>query len=329
MRCIGNPMVKCTPVFMWGHISSSIHFTQKLILLRKGKERMKIAKYMGMVSYIWLLMQNIYMYLRFMQNHHAHRKDQLRHFGKETWHYRRNTTTTNNINPHWHRINHQIYISCKLRRLRTGKMFLTLEKHSFFFPFSFLSFFFFFFPLPFVVFATNKMYGGCFHYSLCFTRLPLMSLPSRIASFPCLHTMTECSLTRATYSKSSVRTEGQLSFKYSKPSVCITAEKRKSRRSTSWLMTFTGKFMVVKIMKVITYVSSTHFRFYQTGLQKRLCSGNLQKFFPINVEILSTRPCSLWIFSFSLSLFFFNSVQTSTEKIFRFCKNKILEKTNM
>lgn len=74
------------------------------------------------------------------------------------------------------------------------------------------------------------------HYSLCFTRLPLTSLPSRIASFPCLHAMTECSLTLATYSKSSVRTEGQLSFKYSKPSVCITAGEKKPKgiRNNHW-----------------------------------------------------------------------------------------------
>lgn len=71
----------------------------------------------------------------------------------------------------------------------------------------------------------RKRIKSCSSYSLCFTRLPFTSLPSSMASFPCLQTTTECSLTLATYSKSSVNSEGQLSFKYSNPSVCITAAK--------------------------------------------------------------------------------------------------------
>lgn len=60
-------------------------------------------------------------------------------------------------------------------------------------------------------------------YSLCFTRLPLASPPSRIPSIPCLPTAIECSLALATYSNNSVSTCGQLSLRYSKPSVCMTA----------------------------------------------------------------------------------------------------------
>ncbi|GER26526.1 sorting nexin-25 [Striga asiatica] len=59
-------------------------------------------------------------------------------------------------------------------------------------------------------------------YSLCFTRLPFASPPSITPSIPCLPTI-ECSLILATYSNNSVSTCGQLSFRYSKPSVCITA----------------------------------------------------------------------------------------------------------
>lgn len=70
----------------------------------------------------------------------------------------------------------------------------------------------------------------CSHYSLCFTRLPFTSLPSSITSFLCLHKKSECSVNLATYSKSSVKTDGQLSFKYSKPSVCITAEETKGAK---------------------------------------------------------------------------------------------------
>lgn len=62
--------------------------------------------------------------------------------------------------------------------------------------------------------------------TLCFTRLPLTSQPSGNVSFPCPEAMTECSPILATYCSSSVRTEGQLSFKYSNPSVCITAAKK-------------------------------------------------------------------------------------------------------
>ena len=41
----------------------------------------------------------------------------------------------------------------------------------------------------------------------------------------------ECSPILATYCSSSVRTEGQLSFKYSNPSVSITAEKSSKKSS--------------------------------------------------------------------------------------------------
>lgn len=72
----------------------------------------------------------------------------------------------------------------------------------------------------------------CCNYSLCFTRLPLKSLPSARPSFPSLLLiLTECSLTLATYSNNSVSKQGQLSFKYSKPSVCITATERKKQTS--------------------------------------------------------------------------------------------------
>ena len=105
---------------------------------------------------------------------------------------------------------------------------ITLEKKSsysqriIFSSFLFIHFFSFFF-----FFLTTKETVASCYYSRCFTRLPFASLPSRMTSFPCLHTITECSFTLATYSNSSVKTDGQLSFKYSKPSVCITAAKQK------------------------------------------------------------------------------------------------------
>ena len=175
------------------------------------------------------------MYLRFMQNHHqpcTKKQDYLRRFREESLTLQDEaatiTTTTTNIRTTTNisHNGHQIYISYKLRRLIKNRKNVSNPRKTFSFFFFWLLFSSSFFFLPLLVFSTNKMHGDCFHYSLCFTRLPLMSLPSRIASFPCLHSMTECSLIRATYSKSSVRTEGQLSFKYSKPSVCITAEKK-------------------------------------------------------------------------------------------------------
>lgn len=57
---------------------------------------------------------------------------------------------------------------------------------------------------------------------LCFTRRPLTSLPSN-TSLVFRLVITVCSPALATYAKSSVKTEGQLVFKYSNPSVCITA----------------------------------------------------------------------------------------------------------
>ena len=87
MRCIGNPMVKCTPVFMWGHISSfqfnSLHTETDTCEKRERKDENSKIHGHGLL-HLAVDAEYIYMYLRFMQNHHAHRKDQLRHFGKET-----------------------------------------------------------------------------------------------------------------------------------------------------------------------------------------------------------------------------------------------------
>lgn len=60
--------------------------------------------------------------------------------------------------------------------------------------------------------------------SLGLTRLPFMSPPSSIGSFPYPRTGIECSLNCATNSSSSLITDGQLNFRYSNSSVCITAE---------------------------------------------------------------------------------------------------------
>lgn len=60
-----------------------------------------------------------------------------------------------------------------------------------------------------------------------FTRRPLTSLPLR-RSFRCLETLTGHSPNFATCSKSSVITGGQLIFRCSNPSVCITAAKKEA-----------------------------------------------------------------------------------------------------
>ena len=110
-------------------------------------------------------------------------------------------------------------LQVKMTKLKTSTLSLSLE---IIFPTLSLALFAFFSFFPLHLFCLHKksVKKASHSYSLCFTRLPLMSLPSRIASFR-LNTVEWCSL--ATYCKRSVMTEGQLSFKYSKPSVSITA----------------------------------------------------------------------------------------------------------
>lgn len=58
-----------------------------------------------------------------------------------------------------------------------------------------------------------------------FTRLPAAAPSSRSSPGP-TQAARACSLTLATYSRSSVRRAGQLTLRYSNPSVCITAARR-------------------------------------------------------------------------------------------------------
>lgn len=74
-------------------------------------------------------------------------------------------------------------------------------------------------------FPTTGSFYACDCYIIRgFTLLPLISLPSSDSNTHKL-ALDESSPTFATYSKSSVNMEGQLIFKCSNPSVCITAAK--------------------------------------------------------------------------------------------------------
>lgn len=114
-------------------------------------------------------------------------------------------------------------------------------------------------------FLTQSAIRDSFHI-LCLTRLPLTSAPSRIPSIPSFPTATECSLFLATYSNNSVSTFGQLSFRYSKPSVCITAaHTQKNRKFTTYQMPFHSLHKVLlspcsrrkKNMQQLSYYTET------------------------------------------------------------------------
>lgn len=127
-------------------------------------------------------------------------------------------------------------------------------------------------PSPLASPSSESFKKTIYQNSLGLTRLPFTSPPSSIGSFPYPRTGIECSLNRATNSSSSLITDGQLNFRYSNSSVCITAETKKYQLN---LCNFSSKMCQATLLSyelVLNYLSD--FRVMQQISGKLISSGN-------------------------------------------------------